>query len=91
MRQGYASLSAPTKVLEGLIASKKLRHGGNPLLAWCLCNAVALRDDNSNIRLSKRKSKKRIDGASALVNSLAVANAPPEGSSVYEERGLLYL
>jgi len=92
VRQGYASLSAPTKALEALIASRKLRHGGNEPLAWCVCNAIAQRDENANVRLSKRKSKRRIDGASALVNALAVATAvPAEESSVYEERGLMYL
>jgi phage terminase large subunit-like protein len=90
VRQGFASLSTPTKTLEGLIAGRRLRHGGNPLLAWCLLNAVAQKDENSNIRLSKKKSGRRIDGASALVNAIAVAaTGQGEDRSVYEERGIL--
>jgi phage terminase large subunit-like protein len=30
--QGFASLSAPTKELQRLVAEAKLRHGGDPLL-----------------------------------------------------------
>ena len=34
LRQGFLSLSNPTKQLERLVLSKKLRHGGNPILRW---------------------------------------------------------
>jgi phage terminase large subunit-like protein len=93
VRQGFATLTGPTKRLEGLIANRKLRHGNHPVLAWCFSNAVAKRDDNLNVRLDKRKSKKRIDGAAALVNALVAADAGEaiDESSVYESEGLLLL
>lgn len=70
IRQGYKSLSAPTKSLETAILTTRLRHDGHPVLRWCIGNAVAEQDAMGNIKLSKRVSTERIDGASALVNAV---------------------
>lgn len=93
--QGYRSMSDPTKELERLVLSGKLRHGGHPVLRW---NADCLEiqtDPAGNIKPVKpdvRKNSKRIDGAVALIMGLARAMllgaAPPDERSVYEERGL---
>jgi phage terminase large subunit-like protein len=69
IRQGYRSLSAPTKALETAILARHLRHDGHPVLRWCIGNAVAEQDATGNIKLSKAVSTERIDGASALVNA----------------------
>lgn len=70
MRQGFQTMSAPTKTLERLILSKKLHHGGNPVLRWMAdCMSVKY-DDNDNVRPVKpdrRKSSKRIDGIVATI------------------------
>jgi len=70
IRQGFRSLSAPTKFLEAAILSKTLRHDGHPILRWCIGNAAAEQDATGNIKLSKAVSTERIDGASALVNAV---------------------
>lgn len=70
IRQGFRSLSAPTKSLETAIITRKLRHDGHPALRWCIGNAVAELDATGNLKLSKRVSTERIDGASALVNAV---------------------
>jgi phage terminase large subunit-like protein len=70
IRQGFRSLSAPTKSLETAILTRRLRHDGHPVLRWCIGNAVAEMDAMGNIKLSKRVSTERIDGASALVNAV---------------------
>ena len=67
MRQGFASLSAPTKSLERAILSKALRHSGHPVLRWNISNIAVETDAAGNLKLSKRVSTERIDGASALV------------------------
>ncbi|HEX4861733.1 MAG TPA: terminase TerL endonuclease subunit [Rhizomicrobium sp.] len=83
MRQGFASLSAPTKSLETAILSKRLRHDGHPILRWCVQNIAIETDPAGNIKLSKRVSTERIDGAAALVNAIdrldrhQVAPPPP--------------
>jgi phage terminase large subunit-like protein len=70
IRQGFRSLSAPTKALETAILSKTLRHDGHPILRWCLGNVVVELDAAGNYKLSKAVSTERIDGASALVNAV---------------------
>jgi phage terminase large subunit-like protein len=93
IRQGFLSLSDPTKELHRLVLGQKLRHGGNPILRWHAGNATAEADAAGNIKLSKRRSKKKIDGMAALVNAVAgySAGSPDDGPSVYESRGLLSL
>lgn len=72
VRQGYGSLSAPTKHLEALTLGCKLRHGKHPVLDWMSGNCAVQGDHQGNIKLSKAKSTERIDGMAALVNALAV-------------------
>jgi phage terminase large subunit-like protein len=94
LRQGYLSLSPPTKELLRLILSKKLRHGGNPIMRWFAGNAVEDRDAAENIKLNKGKSTGKIDGLAALVNAVAGAGSSESveaGPSVYETRGILFV
>lgn len=89
LRQGFLSLSPPTKELERLVKARLLRHGGNPVLKWMMSNAVADTDSAGNVKLDKRLSRKKIDGAAALVNTIAAATSDPDsGTSVYESRGI---
>lgn len=67
MRQGFASLSAPTKSLEKAILSKALRHDGHPVLRWCVSNVSVESDAAGNLKISKKVSTERIDGVAALV------------------------
>lgn len=67
MRQGFASLSAPTKSLEKAVLSKTLRHDGHPVLRWNISNISVETDATGNLKLSKKVSTERIDGGAALV------------------------
>ena len=71
--QGYASMSSPSKSLEGLILDHKLEHDGNPVLNWMASN-VALEgpDAAGNIKPSKKHSTERIDGIVALIMAIGV-------------------
>lgn len=90
VRQGFASLSAPTKDLLGLVLDGRLAHGGNPVLRWMADNVTVSTDPAGNIKPDKGKSTQRIDGIVALIMALARA-AAAEGASVYDTRGLLVL
>jgi phage terminase large subunit-like protein len=91
LRQGYLSLSYPTKTLHGLMGHK-LRHVGHPILRWHASNAVARKDVAGNMALDKEQSRKKIDGLAALVNAVASAiSHPSEPPSVYEKRRILWL
>jgi phage terminase large subunit-like protein len=69
IRQGYASLSGPTKALEKAVMGKELRHDGHPVLRWNMSNAAVEQDPTGNIKVSKKVSTERIDGVAALVNA----------------------
>jgi phage terminase large subunit-like protein len=82
IRQGFVTLTAPTKSLETAILSKRLRHDGHPILRWNIGNIVVELDAAGNYKLSKALSTERIDGAAALVNAIdrmdRHADAPAE-------------
>jgi phage terminase large subunit-like protein len=73
VRQGFASMSAPTKQLEALILQKKIHHGGNPVLRWMFDNVMVKQDAQGNLKPDREKSKEKIDGIVALI--LAVSRA----------------
>lgn len=85
--QGYASMSAPTKLLETLILGQKLRHAGNPALAWQISNVTLKVDDAGNVKMSKAHSNStsRIDAAVALVMAIGLASADPRGPDIEPE------
>jgi len=79
VRQGFLSLSGPSKELETLLLGRMLDHGGHPVLTWCARNVATERDAMENIKPSKKKSTERIDGIVAAAMGLGVAmQAEPE-------------
>ncbi len=70
VRQGFASLSVPTKELLRLTMKHSLRHGGHPLLRWMVSNTAATVDAAENIKPDKAKSTGRIDGVVATILAL---------------------
>ena len=91
VRQGFATMSSPTKEFMTLIVSKKLIHGGNPVLRWQADNLQAEQDAAGNIKPSKAKSMQRIDGIVATIMGIERLMRNAQGESVYKERGLIYL
>ena len=75
VRQGFRTMSSPSKLLETLVATKKLHHGGHPVLRWCADNVVVESDPYEAIKPSKKKSSERIDCIAALVTALERASA----------------
>jgi phage terminase large subunit-like protein len=93
-RQGFITLSAPTKDLMTKVIEKRMRHGGHAVLRWMASNVESKDDEKGNIRLvkPKRNGPGKIDGIQALVMALWAANKHEStGPSVYESRGLLFL
>ena len=91
-RQGFASMTAPTKELQNFILAKKLAHGGNPVLRWMASNTIVQTDAAGNIKPDKGKSIERIDGIVALIMALdlAIRNAG-EQQSKYATEPLQFL
>jgi phage terminase large subunit-like protein len=70
MRQGFTSLSAPTKALEKAVLGRTLRHDGHPVLRWCVSNVSVETDATGNLKPSKKVSTERIDGVVALIMAI---------------------
>jgi phage terminase large subunit-like protein len=78
VRQGTLSMSEPMKKLDRLYLEEKILFGKDPALRWMAGNVTAITDDNENIKPSKKKSKEKIDGFTALVNAIYAEQNPGE-------------
>lgn len=91
-RQGYASMSAPSKELERVVAAGLLRHHDNPILRWMASNCAVDSDPSGNIKPVKpaKNSPNKVDGIVALAMALgrAMVRTVKRGS-VYERRGII--
>jgi phage terminase large subunit-like protein len=72
-RQGFRSLSEPTKHLGALVSGRNLRHGGHPILRWMASNMVVRQDPNGNLAPDKSKVTERIDGILATIMGVGAA------------------
>jgi phage terminase large subunit-like protein len=84
MGQGFLSMAVPTKKFLDLVASRRLHHGGHPILRWMANNVVMRRDAAGNCKVDKEKSVQKVDGIVALVMAIercerhAAAPPPPK-------------
>lgn len=89
--QGFRDMSPAIDSLETLLLNKKLKHGNNPVLTWCVANAKATSDPAGNRKFDKKKTIGRIDGLQALAMACGVAHREeiavenPKRTSVYEQ------
>ncbi len=88
--QGFSSMSAPTKEFYRLLMEGRIIHGGNPVLRWMAGNVVIDTDPAGNIKVTKAKSKEKIDGiVAAIMAPDRCIRQEGQSGSVYDERGLL--
>jgi phage terminase large subunit-like protein len=84
----------PLLQVENLVLEKKLRHDGNPVMAWMVSNLVVKVSKFNELRHpTKERPENKIDGPVAMLMALgrAMAVEVAEGPSVYEGRGVLTL
>jgi phage terminase large subunit-like protein len=90
VRQGFATLSEPTKKFGEWLLSGNVDHGGNPVATWMAGNVSIASDPAGNIKPDKTTSSTRIDGivAAIIAGSRAIVHGDP-ATSVYESRGVI--
>jgi phage terminase large subunit-like protein len=71
--QGFQSMSPAWRDLESDLLNGKIAHGDHPVLTMCAANAVIQSDPAGNKKLTKAKSRGRIDGLVALTMARGVA------------------
>jgi phage terminase large subunit-like protein len=91
--QGFASMSGPTKDFYRLLMEGQIIHGGHPVLRWMAANTVVDTDAAGNIKVTKARSKEKIDGIVASIMALdrCIRNQGEHQGSVYDQRGILVL
>jgi phage terminase large subunit-like protein len=72
-RQGYQTMSEPTKMLLARLADKELEHPNNPCLNWMAANFSTDEDAAGNLKPSKKKSTEKIDGIVASIMAMGLA------------------
>ena len=90
IRPTYQSISEPMKELESAILDGRLRHDGNPVLAWAMGNVQARTDDRGNMCPTKDNDSQKIDPAAALITAFARAYIA-DVVDAYATRGFLTL
>lgn len=74
---GFKDVSPALTAFEALILERRLAHGGNPLLRWAMANAAIEADPAGNRKLSKLRSRGRIDPAFAAIIAVGLAAKRP--------------
>lgn len=92
--QTCAGLNQATKRFRELVLEGKIVHDGSPLFVWCLSNALEVKNNFGDIKLSKRHKddSQRIDPVAALMNALArlivkIDNKKEDPNEVIRKRG----
>jgi phage terminase large subunit-like protein len=87
VRQSAANMTPGMIELEGLVLGKKIRHDGDPVLAWMFSNVVAHRSDGGNmVQPRKETDDRKIDGVVALIMCISRSiktPAPYEGQILW--------
>lgn len=85
IRTTYKDMNTPMKDLEEFVLTGRIRHDGNPVLRWCVGNVESAKQgDHVRPVKPKNKPEKKIDGAVAVLNGIALAAAPAEERHVGE-------
>jgi phage terminase large subunit-like protein len=93
-RQGFASMTGPSKDFEKRVLGKELNHGNNPVIRWMVSCTEIASDPAGNIKPVKPdrgKTGRRIDGVVASIMALDRAVQGCTNVSVYEMRGVRVL
>lgn len=93
IRQGFTTLSEPTKKFRDMVMSGQIVHDGSPLLTWCVSNAIALSGEGGLIKLSKKykNDTQRIDLLAAIINAMFRALLSKDPCPYSGDRGILML
>jgi phage terminase large subunit-like protein len=70
--QGTLSMTPALDAVEEVVLSRKLRHGDNPVLNWCVSNAAVKAGEHGARKLTRMRARARIDGIVALTMALGV-------------------
>jgi len=76
--QGFQSMSPALRTLESRVLNGKIAHGNQPVLKMCAGRAVVVIDHAGNKKLTKAKSRGRIDGLVCLAMASGLSETTTE-------------
>lgn len=84
MQQGWITMAPAIKEVDRAILSRRLNHGGHPVLRWNFENVEVHTDSAGNRLFHKGKSKDKIDGAQATAMAIgrAFVGEAPESKPI---------
>ncbi len=91
VRQGFQTMSPVLKeiqrlTLQGTPEAPALRHGGHPVVRWCVDNLAVVMDPAGNVKPDKANSNDKIDGVSSLATAMSeIIARPPRRKSRYAD------
>lgn len=71
--QGFRDMAPAVDALEAAVLDVQLRHGDHPVLTWNCSNSVIEMDAAGNRKLSKKRSREKIDGIVALAMAIGLS------------------
>jgi phage terminase large subunit-like protein len=89
--QGYRDFGPAIDVVEAAILDRRLKHGGNPILTWCVSNATVTMDPTGARKFDKARAIEKIDGLIALTMAVGLAAKQPDPVSYDFSDGLFIL
>jgi phage terminase large subunit-like protein len=75
--QGFKDMGPAVDAFEAAVLDRRIRHGGNPVLRWCVSNAVTIADPAGSRKVAKDRSTGRVDGLVALIMALGLHAREP--------------
>ena len=79
--QSIGNFNRPTKELERVILSDRIKIDSNPINRFCFANVVMKVDYNGNMKPSKASQKNKIDGVISLIMAYGVYLTSPQYES----------
>jgi len=84
--QTVLRMSEPMKDLGAQILAGRIKHDGNPALAWMIGNVIAKTDATENVYPRKSRPENKIDGAVALMIAKCIElRKGPSLGSIYND------
>jgi phage terminase large subunit-like protein len=73
--QGWKSFDPAIREFQVACTEDRVRHGGQPVLRWCIANTMIMRDPAGNQKPDKRRRYGRIDLAVAAIMAVGAMKA----------------
>jgi len=68
--QGFKDMAPAVDEYERKLLAQEIAHDGNPVMTWCMANAVVMSDPAGNRKIAKERATGRVDGAIAGVMAI---------------------